>query len=390
MGAESHPVPSRASTGSVASGFEPVRERLDAYLAEDEGYSAQLAIYWRGELVVDLVGGPDMEADSITSVFSVSKGAGAITISTLVESGDLDLGERVAHYWPEFAQSGKEGVLVRQLLSHQAGLLGIDEGFTLDDFIHSEVAAEKLARERPLWEPGSAFGYHGLTVGVFMEELVRRITGRSLQSIYESEIRAPRGIDFFLGVPEAEDARYRPILPMAPTPEQAADLAARARPTDGLATLMFNSVESGRAPAHANISTDQPAVRAAGPSAFGGVASGRGIARLYAAALGFVGAPFLSAETNTRMAQQQSWGMDRCFGDEHCFGTVYMRPTIRVPFGSYRAFGHDGAGGGLGFADPLHELAFGYLPARMSYPGGVDPKAVELSAITRRCTTVAT
>jgi CubicO group peptidase (beta-lactamase class C family) len=389
MGAQGDAAPRRGSTGFVAPGFEAVQDRFDSYLTGEATYSAQIAVYWRGDLVVDLVGGDDMDADSLTSVFSVSKGAGAVTISTLVESGDLDLDERVARYWPEFAQNGKDRVLVRQLLSHQAGLLGVDDGLSLEDFLHSELAAEKLARERPLWEPGSAFGYHGLTIGVFMEELVRRVTGGTLQSLYEEQVRGPRGIDFFLGLPESEDERYRDVLPMAPTPAQTAELAARALPPDGMTMLMFNSVERVPEPVRADLSANQRTVRAGGPSAFGGVASARGLARLYAAVLGKVEAPFLSSETNTRMAQQQSWGLDRCFGDEHCFGTVYMRPTPRVPFGSYRAFGHDGAGGGLGYADPLHDLAFGYIPARMSFPGGVDPKAVQLSAIARHCTSIA-
>ncbi|WP_368497746.1 serine hydrolase domain-containing protein [Herbiconiux sp. A18JL235] len=369
-----------ASSGAVAPGFEAVRDRLDRYLADEPLYSAQLAVFWRGELIVDLVGGPDMAADSLTGVFSVSKGAGAAAISILVESGQLDLEQRVAHYWPEFAKSGKEGVLVRQLLSHQAGLLGVDERMSLDDFLDSEVAAARLARERPLWRPGSAFGYHGLTIGVFMEELVRRITGESLQSLYEREVRGPRDIDFFLGLPESEEPRYRDVLPMAPTEQQAAELAAQPRQPDGMAMLMFNS---SRGIAGADISPNQRVVRAAGASAFGAVASGRGLAEHYAAVLGHVGTPFLSPETNRIMSQQQSWGIDRCFGDEHCFATVYQCPSHRVPFGSYRAFGHDGAGGALGFADPLHDLSFGYVPARMAYPGGVDPKAVELSRIVR-------
>lgn len=377
----------RVSIGSVAPGFEPVRDMLDSYLTGDADFSAQLAIYQHGELVVDLVGGPHMDADSLTGVFSATKGAGAMTVATLVESGELDLDAPVSRYWPEFAQHGKDKVLVRQLLSHQAGLLGIDEGFTLDDYVHSDVAAAKLAAQRPLWEPGTAFGYHGLTVGVFMEELVRRITGRRLHDIYEQEIRAPRDIDFFLGLAEADDHRYRDVLPMQPTAAQAAEQEAGAGAPDSLRMLMFNAVERAPQPQRADISANFRAVRATGPSAFGGVASARGLARLYAAGTGMLGNPFLSAETNLRMSQQQSWGIDRCFSDEHCFGTVYMRPTNRVPFGSYRAFGHDGAGGALGFADPLHDLAFGYVPARMAFPGGVDPKAVHLSMIARRCAT---
>lgn len=389
MSTETDALLRRGSTGFVADGFQAVQNRFDSHLLADASYSAQLAVYWRGELVVDLVGGPDSDADSLTGVFSVSKGAGAVTISTLVESGDLDLDQRVAHYWPEFAVKGKDRVLVRQLLSHQAGLLGVDDGFTIEDVLDSEVAAQKLAQERPLWEPGTAFGYHGLTIGILMEELVRRVTGETLQSLYEREIRAPRNIDFFLGLPESEEERYRDLLPMNPTPAQAAELDALAYPPDGITSFMFNTVERAPQPARAEFNTKRRAVRSAGPSAFGGVASARGIAQLYAAVLGHVGEPFLSAETNSRMAQQQTWGVDRCFDVENSFGTVYMRPIPRRAFGSYRAFGHDGLGGALGYADPLHDLAFGYIPARMTFPGGADPKSLDLSAIARHSTTIA-
>jgi CubicO group peptidase (beta-lactamase class C family) len=189
-----------------------VREAFETQLLADSSHSAQLAVYWRDEPVVDLVGGPELDAESITGVFSVTKGAAALALGTQVRSGAIDLDERVGHYWPEFAQRGKGEVTVRQLLSHQAGLVSVDGGLTTAEVLDSRQAAAKLAAQRPAWRPGSTFGYHGVTIGIFMEELLRRVTGVTLQELYASEVRAPRQIDFHVGLPESEERRYRPLL----------------------------------------------------------------------------------------------------------------------------------------------------------------------------------
>ena len=162
----------RLSTGTVSPGFEAVRNQLDAYLLADPAYSAQLSVYWSGSLVVDLVGGPDLADDSVTGVFSVSKGISALTVATLIRDGHLDLDEPVIRYWPEFAAAGKAAITVRQLLSHQAGLVGVPGGMSFEELANSTLAAARLAEAFPDWYPGSDFGYHGYTIGVFMEELV--------------------------------------------------------------------------------------------------------------------------------------------------------------------------------------------------------------------------
>src|SRR6185437_15677927 len=211
----------RLSTGTVSPGFEAVRNQLDAYLLADPAY------------------------DSVTGVFSVSKGISALVIATLVRDGELGLDEPVARYWPEFAAEGKAAVTVRQLLSHQAGLVGLPGGMSFEELRDSSLAAARLADTFPDWLPGSAFGYHGLTIGVFMEELTRRITGRSLQSVYESAIRAPHDIDFYLGFPAGQEHRFREVLPMAPTSAQQAEIDRRASAPDGITALAFNSAVRG-------------------------------------------------------------------------------------------------------------------------------------------------
>jgi CubicO group peptidase (beta-lactamase class C family) len=376
----------RLSTGTVSPGFEAVRNQLDAYLLADAAYSAQLSVYWNGTLVVDLAGGPDLADDSVTGVFSASKGISALTVATLIRDGKLDLDEPVARYWPEFAAAGKAAITVRQLLSHQAGLVGVPGGMSFEELANSTLAAARLAEAFPDWYPGSDFGYHGYTIGVFMEELFRRITGRSLQETYENELRAPHDIDFYLGFPAEAEHRFREVLPMAPSSEQQAEIDRRAAAPDGIMALAFNSPVRGPNVIESPTSPNLREVRAAGLAAVGGIGSARGLAKAYATAIGAAGQPaLLDAGTIAQISQQQVRGVDRVLNKIMCFGIVFMKPHQEVEFGSYRAFGHDGAGGALAFADPTYGIGFGYIPTPIQYPGAADPKGVQLSALVRSC-----
>ncbi len=374
-----------AASGHIAPGFEAVAELFGRYLAEDPEYSAQLAAYHRGVKVLDLSGGPHIRPDSVTGVFSCSKGMAGLVIALLVQDGVLDLDAEVVKYWPEFGAQGKSGITVVQLLSHQAGLLGVEGGLSFDECNHSELAAARLAALPPLWKPGTAFGYHALTIGVFMEELCRRITGSTLQEIFEQRIRSVAGADFYLGLPEAEEPRYATLRWMADP----------IRPWTDPASHFGLAANAGTAEV-----LDLPnirEVRAAGLSSVAGVASAEGMARVYAAALtglmpdggapgsgtGPAVAPLLSEETIRAVSAEQVFGMDRVFGDAGCFATVFMKSHARMPFGSYRAFGHDGAGGALGYADPVYGLAFGYVP-QQAEPGGIGCRNFELSAAVRK------
>ena len=360
------------SHGFAAPGYEGVLDLFEALLAADPQYSAQLAAYQDGVKKVDLVGGPHITANSITGAYSVSKGVAALVISVLVQDGLLDLDRTVAHYWPEFGVHGKDRLLVREALSHQAGLLGVEGGFALDEFTTSR-AAERLARERPAWRPGSCFGYHALTIGIIMEELCRRVTGTSLQSLYDHRIRTAHGIDFFLGLPEQLESRYRDVL-YDMDPLQA-----------WLDPLSLNGLNSNAAVSSIMELPNQRTVRAAGMSAAGGVGTAEGLARLYAAALTGVdgSAPLLTAETVSVMSQEQVWGLDRMSGLDNAFAVVFMKPHVSRNFGSHRAFGHEGANAALGFADPAYGLGFGYIPQRAE-DGRTQGKAHRLAAEVRR------
>src|SRR5689334_10380954 len=192
---------------TTSTAFEPVEKAFRSYCDADPTYSAQLAAYVGDELVVDLTGGTGMQPDSLLPVYSSSKGATAVVIALLVQRGQLDLDATVATYWPEFAQAGKSAVTVRQLLSHQAGLPGVDGGFTWEELLAHTPLAERLAAQRPFWYPGQAFLYHGLTIGVLADELIRRIDGRPVADALRQDVTGPRRIDLWMGTPASEDHR---------------------------------------------------------------------------------------------------------------------------------------------------------------------------------------
>ena len=166
--------------GRADARLREITERLDGFLASDPDLSFQVAAFHRGQSVLDAWGGPHLAEDSVMVPYSVTKNTIGLSIGLLVERGHLDLDQRVAHYWPEFAAKGKGRVTVRQLLSHQAGLPQASPPLMWTELLDDHAAAERLADTWPLWQPGTAFGYHAVTIGNLGSELVYRITGRTL------------------------------------------------------------------------------------------------------------------------------------------------------------------------------------------------------------------
>ena len=368
----------------VAPGLEPVQEAFEAQAQATEDHNAQLAVYVRGELALDLTTGTTVQPDSLLPVFSSSKGATAVVVSLLVQRGQLDLDERVATYWPEFAQNGKADITVRVLLSHQAGLNGVDGSYTMDEAMTHAALAEKLAAQRPLWRPGAAFLYHALTIGTLADELVRRIDGRTVGLVLREDVTGPRGIDVWMGTPESEDHRFVPYL--LPSAEDMMAFLGEMLAGDNADSFGSASMPAGDAGALLGRINDPDFRRAEVPAA-SVHASARGLAKLYAALRHDVDGPrLLTDDTIAQMSQVQVSGMELGTGLEARFGVIFQAPCpSRWSFGSFRAFGHDGAGGSLAFCDPTYDIAFGYTVQRMPLPGGMDPRAMELTRILRRC-----
>ncbi|MGW1274236.1 serine hydrolase domain-containing protein [Streptomyces sp. NPDC002491] len=261
-------------TDHLHPGFEPVAELLQSYADADPTYSAQVCAIHQGAVVVDLVIGPRFTADSLICVCSTSKGVAGLALSTLVESGDLDLDALVSAYWPEFAAEGKAGVTVRTALSHRAGLLAPEGGFVLEEVLAHTPLAERLARTRPMWAPGTAHGYHAVSIGVIIGELVARITGTAFHDFWR-EVVKPLEADFHYGVAQADRGRVVPVLP--PTGDQA--------PEPDALSIAGTAFGVGHMPPLVDQAND-PRVIATGPVAFGGHSNARSLARLYAEALG--------------------------------------------------------------------------------------------------------
>ena len=365
-----------ASLDTVGGWTVPTMAALIDALAglalDDPGYSAQVSLYQAGRPVADLWTGPDLHEDSLICVFSASKGISGLCLGLLVERGQLVLEAPVREIWPEFGVAGKGGLTIGDLLAHRAGLPEVDDGLTWDELRDDTRAATRLAAQRPFWTPGSAWGYHALTLGALMNELCRRSSGRTLQEFFEHEVRAPRGIDAYLGLPA--DLEHRVADVIVPDLALAPVLAPQLQDHMGrlLADLGFDFLANSRES------------HAAGLPAAGGVASARGLARLYAAVgddLG--GGRLMSDVTVAEMGRIRSDGADLLSGLPGRFGAVFQKPFPGRPFASHRAIGHDGAAGALGFYDPTDGIAFGYVTNTPAPPGG-DRRADALADVARR------
>ncbi|MGN5377202.1 serine hydrolase domain-containing protein [Streptomyces lasalocidi] len=355
--------------GTVAAGFEPVREEFAAVATGEGGdYAAQLVAYRHGERVVDLWTGPEITADSLFGAYSASKGATHLIVASLVQEGVLDLEQRVSHYWPQFAVEGKGDLILRELLAHRAGLVGADTGFTVEELADDRIVAERLGAQRPYWRPGTAFGYHALVMGALSGEVVRRATGHSVQDLFAGRVRDAYGVDFHLGLSPEQESRFLSAQPMVATPERLAVLAASASGPNSLSGIAFNR-NHPQNPGVWELPNLQ-VVRTLGTASFGGVASARGLARMYAVAIGAVdgSAPLLKPETLATVGQIQSIGHDLVLGAQKAFTIGFHATSEYHPQLGQGSFGHSGAGGQQAFADPRNGIACGYTRAAHPFP----------------------
>jgi CubicO group peptidase (beta-lactamase class C family) len=317
-------------------------------------------------------------------VYSSTKGATATCAHVLAEAGRLDVDAPVAGYWPEFAQGGKEAITVSDLLSHQAGLAWVDDRLTLEQVLAWEPIVEALARQTPLWEPRSAHGYHAVTYGNLVGEVVRRIDGRSLGTFFAEEIARPLGLDLFIGLPESEEARVAPLVGTLGSlgggeddgggggmdVETRASLEALIGPDSMLGkALSVNGAFTriGDTPAPGGNVFNSRAVHAAELPAANGITDARSLARMYAACIGEVDGVRLMSEARMRDAatQRTSGPNIVILNMDLQFGLGYFVRSSLIQLGGPASFGHAGAGGSLGWADPDAGLACGYVMNRM-------------------------
>jgi CubicO group peptidase (beta-lactamase class C family) len=344
--------------------FGAVREALGASLDSDD-VGASAAVYVDGEPVVDIWGGcadaartVAWERDTITNVWSTTKTMTALCALILADRGDLDLAAPVARYWPEFAAAGKEGVQVRHLLAHTAGLPTWDDPVTADDLYDWPAATARLAAQAPVWEPGTLAGYHSLTQGFLVGEVVRRVTGRRLGAFFAEEVAGPLGADFHIGLPAEHDHRVAPLI--APPSAPSGDLVAG--PPSGETPSAVIRVSDGN-----TLAWRRAEIPAA--SGFGNARSVGAVQSVLACGGTVRGVRLLSEAGCERAREEQYRGVDHILGRSMRYGMGY---------GLYdRSCFWGGWGGSMVMVDLDARMTVSYVMNQMLDQGGMgDDRAL--------------
>src|SRR5437773_10878514 len=334
---------------------------------------AAVSVWQNAKPIIGLYGGfrdahreKPWTADTLVLVWSATKGIGSACVLHTLQEHKIDISQRVAQFWPEFAQAGKDKVTLAQLLSHQAGLCALDRRVDVIDY---DAVIRALAAQKPLWPPGTAHGYHARTFGFLLDELVRRIAGKTLSDYWQGNFARPLGLDFWIGLPEKENSRvattYAAKSGKSPEPKQFyADLI-----TPGTLTRKTFISPYGL---HAITEMYNVSVRAQPIVSFGGIGSASSLAKFYAMLANggkSDGQTFFSGTTIKWMTTTLADGIDLVFQIPTAFSAGLMKDpqnAARRMFGpSQKSFGHLGAGGSHAFADPENKIAFAYVMNQM-------------------------
>lgn len=386
------PVPSSDTivvNGHVSPGFEQVRDVFVENFRMRHELGGACCAYYRGKKVVDLWGGlrnkrtgQPWEENTMVIVYSATKGLAAMTMALAHSRGWLDYEQTVASYWPEFAQCGKGAITVRQLLAHQAGLFALDEPVTRELVKDVDRLAAVLARQKPAWPPGERQAYHGITLGFYESELLRRIDPqhRTLGRFFEDEIARPLGLEVYIGLPETiPDARLATVA--RPSTWQ----MITGFPPRFMVEVFNRGSNINRALDGSMLPHDDSCVYARNLeiASGGAIGTARAIARAYRAfAIGDeLG---LQPETLRLLAApaipSRHGFYDECMKVPAKFSLGFMKPSDGVPFGDPSSFGSPGAGGAMGFADPEAGIGYAYVTSQMGTRLSGDPRDVALRA----------
>jgi CubicO group peptidase (beta-lactamase class C family) len=365
--------------GHFVSRFVGVAREFERNFRERDEVGASVCIQLGGETVLDLWGGKasrdadtPWERDTVCVVFSCTKGATAMCAHILASRGELDIEAPVAEYWPEFATNGKEAATVRMLLDHSVGLPAWREPMKELGCTDWDYMTGRLADEEPFWEPGTRNGYHMISFGWTVGEIVRRVSGKSLGTFFRQEIAEPLGADFWIGIPPEVEERVAPVIPFVLPPGEEPGEFGKAILADR------NSIQALSLANNGGFNPNSPECHAAEIGGGGGIGNARSLATIYApfacgGSLG--GRQYVDTTTLARMARVSSaTNRDATLLIPTRWALGFMRSmdNRRRPFGGRDsvilgayAFGHVGAGGSIGFADPSEDLSFGYAMNRM-------------------------
>jgi CubicO group peptidase (beta-lactamase class C family) len=372
--------------GECDQRFERVKRVFAENFERRDELGATVAVTLDGRPVVDLWGGhldhaktKPWQRDNIVNVWSTTKGLTAICAHKLAGESKLDLDAPVTKYWPEFAQGGKAEVPVSYLLNHKAGLAAIRAPLRNEDLFSWEVVTRELARQEPWWTPGTKHGYHAITFGWLVGEVVRRVSGKSLGTYFRDEIAKPLGIDAYIGFDASLDPRVAEIFPAPPPPPgQPNPMADLVKNPESVSAKAIMNPPTTMLPA----TTNSRAWRGAEIPGANGHANARALSRLYGALArgGEVdGLRVMNSSELPRCYTEQSKGTDAVLGFTTRFSLGFMMSLPGSPLGpNARSFGHPGAGGSLGFADPDTKIGFGYAMNQMGSGMLLDPRAAAL------------
>lgn len=382
--------------------FERVAQEFKRNFQERGEVGASVCIMVEGETMVDLWGGiahPDKKTpwdkDTLTLVWSATKGATALCAHLLVSRGELDLEAPVTRYWPAFGHAGKEAIPVKMLLNHQAGLPALRKPLPQEAFCDWDLMIRWLEEEEPFWKPGSMHGYHAFTFGWLVGEVVRRISGKSLGTFFRQEVAEPLGLDFWIGLPEEQEGRVAHVIPApSPGPNEpvSAMMAAMVDPASLQSLILLNTGGYMLPGPDGMFGFNLRTARAAEIGAAGGITNARGLAGMYAPLANggnLKGSDLLSRESVARMsAVSSASSLDASILAPTRFSLGYVKSVDnrREPgctendsvILSEEAFGHSGFGGGLGFAEPAMKMSFGYVMNRMGPGLGLNARGQSL------------
>ncbi len=372
--------------GSCDPKFHRVKDAFVENFEKRSEVGAAVAITIDGKPVVDIWAGHANKAktrpwtrDTLVNVYSTTKGATAICAHRLAGEGKLDIDAPVARYWPEFAQAGKEKIPVRYLLGHRAGLPAIKKPLPPQALFSWSQMCDALAAQQSWWEPGTAHGYHALTFGWLVGEVIRRISGKTPGIYLRDELAGPLGLDLHIGLDAKHDARTADMIASSPPapgePNLFADIA---KNPESVTAKAFTNPPSVSKPGLVNTREWRAAEIPAGNGHF----TARGLAKLYGAiARGgqLDGVKVMAPNEIARCYEEQSKGSDAVLILSTRFSLGFMMSQPGASLGpSPKAFGHPGAGGSLGMADPEAKIGFGYTMNKMQTSILIDPRATAL------------
>jgi CubicO group peptidase (beta-lactamase class C family) len=369
---------------------EKLRPRLELLFQENfelfGEIGAAVSVWQNGKPLIDLYGGfcdagreKPWTADTVVLVWSATKGIGGACVLHALQQQKIELNRPVAEFWPEFEQAGKDKITLGQLLSHQAGLCGLDQRVGVLDY---DGVIRALEAQAPLWPPGTGHGYHARTFGFLLDELMRRITGKTLSEYWQENFAGPLELDFWIGLPEEQNSRVAMIYAAkSGKPPEPAQFYRDLVTPGTLARKTFTS------PYGLNVISkmNDPAIRAQPIVSFGGIGSAWALAKFYSVLANggeLDGQTFFRAKTIEWMTTTLSGGIDRVFQIPTAFSAGFMKDSpgaARAMFEpSATSFGHPGAGGSHAFADPENKIAFAYVMNQMEQSVLPNEKSLRL------------